>query len=99
LLRALLAPYNLNTQSVRTRFWTANHMIRDDLSWNKESTSCSFAELTAYFNWHLRTDNGGSVNNEIVYDLASGGGTFGNSGVAPGRYTGCTRDQRCGAVP
>jgi len=27
----------------------------------------------------LRTDNGGSVNNEIVYDLASGGGTNGNN--------------------
>jgi len=32
----------------------------------------------------LRTDNGGSVNNEIVYDLASGGGTFGNNGVGTG---------------
>jgi hypothetical protein len=31
---SLLAPYNLNTQSVRTRFWDGqDHMIRDDVSW------------------------------------------------------------------
>ena len=30
----VLAPYNLNTQNVRTRFWDGqDNMIRDDLSW------------------------------------------------------------------
>jgi hypothetical protein len=74
---SLLAPYNLNTQSVRTRFWDGqDHMFRDDLSWIKGTHFFQFGGTYQHnFNWHLRTDNGGSVNNEIVYDLASGGGS------------------------
>jgi hypothetical protein len=72
---SLLAPYNLNTQSVRTRFWDGqDHMIRDDVSWIKGTHFLQFGgTYQRNFNWHLRTDNGGSVNNEIVYDLAAGG--------------------------
>jgi hypothetical protein len=78
---SLLAPYNLNTQSVRTRFWDGqDHMIRDDVSWIKGTHYFQFGGTYQHnFNWHLRTDNGGTVNNEIVYDLAAGGGTNGNS--------------------
>jgi hypothetical protein len=78
---SLLAPYNLNTQSVRTRFWDGqDHMIRDDVSWVKGTHFLQFGGTYQHnFNWHLRTDNGGSVNNEIVYDLAAGGGTNGNN--------------------
>ncbi len=78
---SLLAPYNLNTQSVRTRFWDGqDNLIRDDLSWIKGTHFLQFGGTYQHnFNWHLRTDNGGSVNNEIVYDLASGGGTNGNN--------------------
>ena len=78
---SLLAPYNLNTQSVRTRFWDGqDHMFRDDLSWIKGTHFFQFGGTYQHnFNWHLRTDNGGSVNNEIVYDLAAGGGTNGNN--------------------
>jgi hypothetical protein len=76
-----LAPYNLNTQSVRTRFWDGqDHLIRDDLSWIKGTHFFQFGGTYQHnFNWHLRTDNGGSVNNEIIFDLASGGGTNGNN--------------------
>lgn len=78
---SLLAPYNLNTQSVRTRFWDGqDHMIRDDLSWVKGTHFFQFGGTYQHnFNWHLRTDNGGSVNNEIVYDLAAGGSSTGNT--------------------
>ena len=78
---SLLAPYNVDTQRVRTRFWDGqDHMIRDDVSWVKGTHFLQFGGIYQHnFNWHLRTDNGGSVNNEIVYDLASGGGTNGNS--------------------
>ena len=35
----VLAPINLDTQDVRTRFWDGkDHMFRDDVSWLKEST-------------------------------------------------------------
>jgi hypothetical protein len=78
---SLLAPYNVNTQSVRTRFWDGqDHMIRDDVSWIKGTHFIQFGGAYQHnFNWHLRTDNGGSVNNNIVYDLASGGSTNGNN--------------------
>jgi len=78
---SLLAPYNLNTQSVRTRFWDGqDNLIRDDISWIKGKHFLQFGGTYQHnFNWHLRTDNGGSVNNEIIYDLASGGGTNGNN--------------------
>jgi len=76
-----LAPYNLDTQRVRTRFWDGqDNLIRDDLSWIKGTHFLQFGGTYQHnFNWHLRTDNGGSVNNEIIYDLASGGGTNGNN--------------------
>jgi hypothetical protein len=82
----VLAPYNLNTQSVRTRFWDGqDNMIRDDLSWTKGTHFFQFGGTYQHnFNWHLRTDNGGSVNNEIIYDLASGGSGSGNGGVGTG---------------
>jgi len=78
---AVLAPYNVDTQRVRTRFWDGqDHMIRDDVSWVKGTHFLQFGGTYQHnFNWHLRTDNGGSVNNEIVYDLAAGGGTNGNN--------------------
>jgi len=77
----ILAPYNLNTQSVRTRFWDGqDNMIRDDLSWSKGTHFLQFGGIYQHnFNWHLRTDNGGFINNEIVYDLASGGSASGNN--------------------
>lgn len=71
----VLAPYNLDTQNVRTRFWDGQDtMIRDDVSWVKGKHFFQFGGTYQHnFNWHQRTDNGGSVNNEIVYDLAAGG--------------------------
>jgi len=71
----VLAPYNLDTQNVRTRFWDGQDtMFRDDVSWIKGKHFLQFGgTYQRNFNWHQRTDNGGSVNNEVVYDLAGGG--------------------------
>jgi hypothetical protein len=71
----VLAPYNLDTQNVRTRFWDGQDtMIRDDVSWAKGTHFIQFGGTYQHnFNWHQRTDNGGSVNNEVIYDLAGGG--------------------------
>jgi len=80
----VLAPYNLDTQDVRTRFWDGQDlMIRDDLSWTKGTHFFQFGgTYQRNFNWHQRTDNGGSVNNEVVYDLAGGGNS--TNGGNPG---------------
>jgi len=59
----VLAPYNVNTQSVRTRFWNGHDsMIRDDATWLKGSHVIQFGG-TYQRNWnaHQRTDNGGGL--------------------------------------
>jgi hypothetical protein len=76
----VLAPYNLDTQNVRTRFWDGqDHMIRDDVSWVKGVHFLQFGG-TYQRNWdyHQRTDNGGGINYNTVYWLgASVGSTNG----------------------
>lgn len=75
----VLAPYNLNTQSVRTRFWDGqDHMIRDDVSWLKGTHFFQFGG-TYQHNWdyHQRTDNGGGINYNTVYWTGAGAGGTG----------------------
>jgi len=69
----VLAPYNLNTQSVRTRFWDGqDHMIRDDISWLKGKHFLQFGgTYQRNWNWHQRTDNGGGINYQTVYQLGA----------------------------
>src|SRR5215469_12762318 len=65
----VLAPYNLNTQNVRTRFWDGqDHMIRDDVSWVKGTHFLQFGGTYQHnWNYHQRTDNGGGINYDTVY--------------------------------
>jgi hypothetical protein len=73
----VLAPYNLDTQNVRTRFWDGqDHMIRDDLSLVKGSHFFQFGgTYQRNWNWHQRTDNGGGINYNTVYWLGSSVGS------------------------
>jgi hypothetical protein len=67
----VLAPINLDTQDVRTRFWDGkDHMFRDDVSWLKGTHFFTFGG-TYQHNWdyHQRTDNGGGINYQPVYWL------------------------------
>jgi len=67
----VLAPLNLDTQDVRTRFWDGlDHMFRDDVSWVKGKHFFQFGGLYQH-NWdyHQRTDNGGGINYQPVYRL------------------------------
>ena len=60
----VLAPFNLDTQDVRTSFWDGqDNMIRDDVSWSKRTHFFQFGG-TYQHNWdyHQRTDNGGGIN-------------------------------------
>jgi hypothetical protein len=70
----VLAPMNLDTQNVRTRFWDGkDHMIRDDVSWLKGKHFFTFGGLYQHnFNYHQRTDNGGGINYQPVYWLGAG---------------------------
>ena len=76
-----LGPYNVNTQQTRNRFWDGHdQMMRDDISMLKGNHLFTFGG-TYEHNWdyHQRTDNGGGINNQPVFEL--GNGTTG-SGLA-----------------
>ncbi len=78
-----LNPYNVNTQQTRTRFWDGHdQMVRDDISSLKGNHLFQFGgQYQHNFNWHQRTDNGGGINYQPVYQLGIGGS---GSGFAAG---------------
>jgi Carboxypeptidase regulatory-like domain len=69
-----LGPYNVNTQQTRTRFWDGHDsMIRDDMTTLKGNHLFQFGGTYQHnFNWHSRTDNGGGINYQPVYELGEG---------------------------
>jgi len=72
-----LAPFNVNTQSVRTRFWDGHdHFFRDDVTALKGHHLFSFGgQYQHNFNYHERSDNGGGINFTPTYQLGSSSGT------------------------
>jgi hypothetical protein len=69
-----LGPYNVNTQQTRNRFWDGHdQMVRDDISLLKGNHLFTFGG-TYEHNWdyHQRTDNGGGINNQLVYEVGNG---------------------------
>jgi len=90
----VLAPYNVNTQQTRTRFWNGqDNMIRDDATWIHGKHMVQFGGMFIHnFNWHSRTDNGGGINYYPVYQLgtASSSGLSGMSNFIPPSFTGST---------
>ncbi|MGH7868094.1 MAG: carboxypeptidase-like regulatory domain-containing protein, partial [Candidatus Dormibacteraceae bacterium] len=80
---SILAPYNVNTQNVRTRFWDGqDKFLRDD--WTMLKGNHLFTFGGAYqrnYDWHQRSDNGGGINYTPTYQLGlsnSGNGSGGN---------------------
>ncbi len=71
-----LTPYNVNTQQTRTRFWDGqDHMFRDDVSILRGTHLFKFGGMYQHnFNWHQRTDNGGGINYQPVYQLGVSSG-------------------------
>ena len=71
-----LIPYNINTQSVRQRFWDGqDKLMRDDFTMIHGNHL--FGIGGAYqrnFDYHLRTDNGNGAVNWNVYQVAAGAG-------------------------
>ncbi|MBI3681982.1 MAG: carboxypeptidase regulatory-like domain-containing protein [Acidobacteria bacterium] len=80
-----LIPFNVNTQNTRQRFWDGkDHLIRDDLTMIKGNHLFQFGgSYQRNFNYHMRTDNGQGINNQIVYQIASLGINFNNSPYIP----------------
>jgi len=75
-----LIPYNVNTQSVRQRFWDGqDKTLRDDVTKIKGNHLITFGgQYQRNFDYHLRTDNGGGIMNLPVDQIGP------SSGTAPG---------------
>jgi len=80
-----LAPYNVNTQQVRTRFWDGQDlMFRDDVSWLHGKHLIQFGGLYQNnYDIHQRSDNGGGINFYPSYISASSTALFDLSGSDP----------------
>lgn len=72
----VLAPYNLNTQSIRTRFWDGqDHFFRDDITMLKGNHLYTFGGIyQRNMEWHQRSDNGGGINYTTTYQLGDSAG-------------------------
>ncbi|HJT69237.1 MAG TPA: carboxypeptidase-like regulatory domain-containing protein [Terriglobales bacterium] len=81
------APYNVNTQQTRTRFWNGrDNFFRDDVSMLEGSHLWQFGgQYQRNWNYHQRTDNGGGINYYPVYLLGDsvGSGNVDLSGINP----------------
>ena len=95
-----LSPYNVDTQNTRTRFWDGkDNMVRDDVSVLHGNHLFQFGgTYQRNWNFHERSDNGGGINFQPVYQLGitSGAGinVAGNipATVAAGDQTNFGRD-------
>jgi hypothetical protein len=72
----VLAPYNVDTQDTRTRFWDGkDNFFRDDMTMLKGNHIFQFGgQYQHNFNYHQRTDNGGGINYYTVYQLGDSSG-------------------------
>src|SRR5207253_7943019 len=68
-----LIPYSVSTQSVRQRTWDGqDKMLRDDLSWLHGNLLFQFGGFfQRNVDFFSRTDNGTTISNQIVYQIAS----------------------------
>jgi Carboxypeptidase regulatory-like domain len=75
---ACLSPYNVNTQSVRTRFWDGHdNFLRDDVTSLKGNHLLTFGgAYQRNWDWHQRSDNGGGINFQPSYLLGNSAGTL-----------------------
>ena len=98
-----LTPYNVNTQSIRTRFWDGqDNEFRDDMTILHGNHIFQFGGIyERNWNYHQRTDNGGGINYTLTYELGDsvGSGLVDlSSAVAAGYPTGVTAARDYAAV-
>ena len=80
-----LIPYNVGTQCTRQRFWDGqDKLVRDDLTMIKGNHLFQFGgTYQRNYDYHMRTDNGSGINDQIVYQIASSNINFTNSPWIP----------------
>jgi len=77
-----LIPYNVNSQSIRQRFWDGqDKMVKDDISSLHGNHLFSFGGSYQHNNdYHSRTDNGAGVNDQVSYLSANSGFNWASGG-------------------
>jgi Carboxypeptidase regulatory-like domain len=85
---AALIPYNVNSQSVRQRFWDGqDKSIKDDVTHLKGNHLFGFGgSYLRNFDYHSRSDNGAGVNNQVSYLSTSSGFNWAGSGSVTNPY-------------
>jgi hypothetical protein len=81
-----LIPYNVNSQNIRQRFWDGqDNQLQDNITMIKGSHLFQFGgSYQRNYDFHMRTDNGIGINNQIVYWLGNyGQGNWTNSPYIP----------------
>lgn len=86
----VLAPYNVNAQQVRTRFWDGHdNFVRDDITVLHGNHLFQFGgQYQRNWDYHQRTDNGGGINYTLTYQLgdSKGAGLVNLSSVTAAGY-------------
>jgi Carboxypeptidase regulatory-like domain len=92
-----LIPYNVNNQSVRQRVWDGqDKMLRDDVTWVKGNHLFQFGgQMQNNFNYHTRTDNGSSINNQVVYTIVYNQINFANGAGCAAAVSGVAGSTSC----
>jgi Carboxypeptidase regulatory-like domain len=69
----VLAPFNLDSQDIRTRFWDGqDHFISDNVSTLKGNHLLQYGgQYQHNWDYHERSDNGGGINFTTTYQLGS----------------------------
>jgi len=77
----VLAPYNVNTQAIRTRIWDGqDNFLSENLTLLKGNHLFQFGgQYQHNFDFHNRTDNGGGINYTTTYQIGSSGGNGANN--------------------
>jgi len=80
-----LIPYNVGTQCTRQRFWDGqDKLVRDDLTMIKGNHLFQFGgNYQRNYDYHMRTDNGSGINDQVVYQIASTNINFASNNYYP----------------
>lgn len=73
----VLAPFNVDTQDIRTRFWDGHdYFFRDDMTLLKGKHMFQFGgQFQRNWDYHQRTDNGGGINFTTTYQVGDSKGS------------------------
>ncbi|MGA8531582.1 MAG: carboxypeptidase-like regulatory domain-containing protein [Acidobacteriaceae bacterium] len=98
----VLAPFNVNTQAIRTRFWDGHdNFFSDNISTLKGNHLLQYGgQYQHNWDYHERSDNGGGINFTTTYQLgdSAGAGTVDLSALYAAGYPNSKTSNRAAAA-